>query len=1271
MSENKNKRESYYSALTGWRRAVPIILAAVAVFIAVCFITDSTGALGGGVASVLLGLFSYGAYAIPLLLVLHAVFYAQDVAKRRTVSRVIFSVITVIFISSIEYTVVFLGKELLFTPVEFFTEQKAGGFIGCAVAFALVKLLGSIGVLILAIALFAIYITFFFAGSNSTVGKAILTVLGAIAGALAAAEKGIKKLFDAPKRAKDNKEKKVSDKKNAELLDDQFFTTDGSMSELKIKELGIHETSIPSEENATLQSSVFHKSAVEDELSAVNPKESTAKPFAEKKSVNFSFDIPRETQVFENTIEVKETPATKKREFYGIDESAEAVFTKEFDPFDFIAAEKIAAKASSKAQKPEEDFGIGEMSRPLSSVTTEQAERERREAEFELRKRQLKEMRETDTADTKETYAPSYSEQRAPSQDTVKTVEFNLTNEPRIMRTEPLEGTPFRRTLEKQEHNEEETQRAAAHVAEVVAMNNPAYARSSNEYTYTQIKYIEKEDTPARSESQMYEATPIHDEKAVYEAAEYENTPTYTEPVSTPVINEYSTSSENAYSGEEFKTYSVPITEIQAAEKEEKEEEALKIERTILSPTPTPIESTVTSRDERYTVINENMPISEEHAIEEETEEADDGFVWSTEESTDAPSVSYGKSDDEGTVFSFGDDEEVEEDEEETEIYAELPEDEAIITEEIPPEEQNPEVIRQREMFPFLDRQENEEKEKEEQVSIVKEPETDKEETEEDDAPPFDVDEPKPASPSALAGLVAVEDVKKKDEKKDKKHDYSKYVFPPIELLGKDEAVTGEDVNIEIQENADKLIETLASFNVTASIKGVDRGPRITRYEVVPAKGVKVSNVMNLQDNIALELAANEIRMEAPIPGKSAIGIEIPNKHSSTVRLRDLLETEDFVGYKSKTSVCIGRDVAGQPVFGDIAKMPHLLIAGATGMGKSVCINALMISMLYKARPDEVKFIMIDPKQVEFTMYNGIPHLLVPVVSDAKQAAGVLMWAVEEMERRYGLLNPLCVRNVDAYNDKVTKDPSLGEPLSRIVIVIDEFADLMLQVRDPVENLVMRIAQKARAAGIHLIIGTQRPTANVITGTIKANIPSRISCKVASNVDSRTVLDASGAEKLLNKGDMLYAFAGAIKPLRVQGAFVSDGEVESIMEHLKKFSDGDNYDSHVMEEIERAAQKCSKKGSGSDYDDDGDDSSGEGYLNDRQFLDAVEVAVNTGKISTSLIQRKLSIGYGKAAKFIDIMEEMGIVGEPNGQRPREVNITPDEWREKLARLTLD
>ena len=331
-------------------------------------------------------------------------------------------------------------------------------------------------------------------------------------------------------------------------------------------------------------------------------------------------------------------------------------------------------------------------------------------------------------------------------------------------------------------------------------------------------------------------------------------------------------------------------------------------------------------------------------------------------------------------------------------------------------------------------------------------------------------------------------------------------------------------------------------------------------------------------------------------------------------------------------------------------------------MGKSVFINSMMISLLYKARPDEVRFIMIDPKKLEFNMYNGIPHLLVPVVTDPKQAAGALMWAVEQMEKRYEMIGALNVRNITAYNEKVRANPKLGEPMTRIIIVIDEFADLMLQVRNPVENLVMSIAQKARAAGIHLVIGTQRPSVNVLTGVIKANIPSRFTCKVVSNVDSRTILEQAGAEKLLNKGDMLYLVPGMSEPERVQSAYVSDKEVEDIMEFLKSQSSGSNYDADVLEEINRQAQRCSKDGDDSDRDDRSSGDSGEGYLNDRQFLDAVEVAVNTGKISTSLLQRKISIGFGKAAKFIDIMEDMGVVSGPNGQKPRDVLVTYDDWK---------
>lgn len=1153
MDENNNKKgENYFSLLKGFRRAVPIIFSAVALFIAVCFMTDSAGALGTGINALLLGLFSYGAYAIPPLLVLHALFYAEDVAKKRIISRVVFSVIAVLFVSTVEYIVAFWGKAHIFTPGAFFVSQSAGGFIGCTFGFVLTKLLGSVGVIILGVAVIAVYVTFFLARKNSAFGKVIFSLLSSFVGFLAKIERGTKKLFgkgDKPHKAKSKNE---LSKKSTELLDDQFFASDGKISNLKINELGINEEADDKPDVPDLRNSVFDTDTPNDA--------ECERPSNGKKDINLHYGIRKEEE------EAKAGASSSvKKESYGIDESAEAVFTSDFDPFDFVLAEKIATKASSRAAHTPRSFGITEeYARPVNLKTPEEIEREKRVLEFEMKKQRLREIHERN--EEPHTVEMSYGERPIGLH---KTVELSVENSPKQMAPDTSMNDSLRVTLDK---------------------------------------------SPI--------AEPIEDNFAK------------------PSLGEYTTERTEESHGVSFREFSTP----DEAADEEQSDNRIRIERTMLSSTPTPTER----------VVNEGTLADSTEKNGNVLDNTSD-LAW---ESDSKSSEEQAENEENHDMFSFADQDEysedgIEEDEDEPQ------------GEEIPLEERNPEVMKQRAMFPFLDTEDESETSPHDTENSTEEY---TEDSTEDDEPPFDVAY-EPEEPEApLAGLVAVgEPTAKKKEKK--KSDYTSFRFPPIELLGKDETVQGEDVSAEIQENADKLIETLASFNVTASIKGVDRGPRITRYEVVPAKGVKVSNVMNLQDNIALELAANEIRMEAPIPGKSAIGIEIPNKKSTTVRLRDLLETPDFIGFKSKTSVCIGRDVAGQPVFGDLATMPHLLIAGATGMGKSVCINALMISILYKARPDEVKFIMIDPKQVEFTMYNGIPHLLVPVVSDAKKAAGVLMWAVEEMEKRYAQLNSLYVRNVDAYNEKIANDPSLGETLSRIVIVIDEFADLMLQVRDPVENLVMRIAQKARAAGIHLIIGTQRPTANVITGTIKANIPSRISCKVASNVDSRTVLDASGAEKLLNKGDMLYAFAGAIKPLRVQGAFVSDGEVEAIMRHLQSMSDGDSYDSAVMEEIERAAQKCSKK-SDSSRDTD-DESNGEGYLNDQQFLDAVELAVNTGRIATSLIQRKLSIGYGKAAKFIDIMEDMGIVGEQNGQRPREVKITPDEWREKLARASLD
>ena len=849
-------------------------------------------------------------------------------------------------------------------------------------------------------------------------------------------------------------------------------------------------------------------------------------------------------------------------------------------------------------------------------------------------------------------FQPRFTNQTTNPKQPIKTVEFTITKEPKA------EPTPTAAPIAEAK-TPEATEDVAILIGQRVAQSNPTYQRSANDLkTFTKIVGGDDDELYRQLSGIMNTPAPKAEDKPVVEHV-IEETPvveTVTEAEKLPETVEFTFGETKEETPEidprssyqraagfasamvsesvEFRPYTPPTV---SAEPQPVAEPTIKVEREILPPTP-------------EAIVKESIPTPVAEPIVNWTSDDEEPFIDEDEEEEE---------------IDF--DEPI--DEKEEKIEAE----EEVIDEEIPLEEQNPDVIEMRKMFPFLANIEDKRATpapapKVEETPVAEEPAVE-EKTEIDDVPFF---EPVVSKRHTQQTTSLVPTEPKKPSKADKP-DYSDYKFPPIEFLSNDAGVNDGDIQAEIQENADKLIEALSSFNVTASIKGVDRGPRITRYEVVPAKGVKVSSIMNLQDDIALTLAAGDIRMEAPIPGKSAVGIEIPNKKSNIVRLRELLETEDFKGARSKTFVCIGKDVAGQPVFGDIAKMPHLLIAGATGMGKSVCINSLLISVLYKARPDEVKLIMIDPKQVEFTMYNGIPHLLIPVVSDPKQAAGALMWAVEEMERRYNLLNPLCVRNIDAYNEKIAQDPSLGEPMPKIVIVIDEFADLMLQVKDPVEALVMRIAAKARAAGIYLVIGTQRPSVNVITGVIKANVPSRISCKVMSNVDSKTVLDMGGAEKLLDKGDALYAPSGSPKPHRVQCAFVADSEVENIMSYLREQGGGTNYDSTVMEEIERAAQKCNKKGGGSNDRDDDDDggSSGEGYLNDRQFLDAVEVAVNSRKISTSLIQRKLSIGYGKAAKFIDIMEEMGVVGEANGQRPREVLLTPDEWREKLMRTQLE
>ena len=491
------------------------------------------------------------------------------------------------------------------------------------------------------------------------------------------------------------------------------------------------------------------------------------------------------------------------------------------------------------------------------------------------------------------------------------------------------------------------------------------------------------------------------------------------------------------------------------------------------------------------------------------------------------------------------------------------------------------------------------------------------------------------------------------------------YRFPDIEFLQKDPNPATFTVNDEIKNTSVKLVETLANFGVKTKITNICCGPTVTRYELQPEIGVRVKSIQNLSDDIALHLAAAGVRIEAPIPGKQAVGIEIPNKTVSTVYIRNLIENPKFAQLKSRLSVSLGMDVAGSPVYMDIAKMPHLLIAGATGMGKSVCINSFIVSLLYKARPDECKLLLIDPKKVEFGVYNGMPHLLVPVVSDPKKAAGSLAWAVGEMERRFQLIEEVGVRDIDSYNKTTENDPE-KEYMPKIVIIIDELADLMMTARDSVESSICRIAQKARAAGMHLVIGTQRPSVDVITGLIKANVPSRIACTVASQVDSRTIIDIAGAEKLLGRGDMLYAPVGCMKPVRVQGSFVTDGEIEKIIDFLKSGSEAE-YDSDIIDSIEREAEHCGEKkkgrgggddGSSEDYDADDRDAI---LDSDDAIFDAIKVAVDANMISTSLLQRKLSLGYSRAARIVDKLEKLGIVGPFEGSKPRKVLITAQEY----------
>ncbi|MBR4288278.1 MAG: DNA translocase FtsK [Clostridia bacterium] len=489
------------------------------------------------------------------------------------------------------------------------------------------------------------------------------------------------------------------------------------------------------------------------------------------------------------------------------------------------------------------------------------------------------------------------------------------------------------------------------------------------------------------------------------------------------------------------------------------------------------------------------------------------------------------------------------------------------------------------------------------------------------------------------------------------------YHFPPLSLLQSAPPAAAASAS-EQEQTAKKLVDTLASFGVKTSVCGIAKGPAVTRYELQPQPGVRVRSIVNLTDDIALALAAGGIRIEAPIPGKEAVGIEVPNRARETVFVRELIEKSEFMENPSRLNCSLGKDVAGKAVYCDLSKMPHILIAGATGMGKSVCLNSLIISILYHATPEEVQMILIDPKKVEMGMYNGIPHLLVPVVSDSKKAAGALNWAVIEMEKRFIEMEEVGVRDIKHYNEITANDPEKRR-MTHIVIIIDELADLMMTARDEVETSICRLAQKARAAGMHLVIGTQRPSVDVITGLIKANVPSRIACTVASQVDSRTIIDIQGAEKLMGRGDMLYAPVGVSKPLRVQGSFVSEKEIESVCDFIRSQRTA-HYDEAVSNLIEREAQKCGEKKKGGFFSSEEEGAAGSvGLFADKDPLleKAIDIAIAEKKVSTSLLQRKLSVGYARAAKLIDMMAEMHVVGEYAGSKPREVLWSDSYWAE--------
>ena len=518
---------------------------------------------------------------------------------------------------------------------------------------------------------------------------------------------------------------------------------------------------------------------------------------------------------------------------------------------------------------------------------------------------------------------------------------------------------------------------------------------------------------------------------------------------------------------------------------------------------------------------------------------------------------------------------------------------------------------------------------------------------------------PKITAPEPPKGNSLAEDQIHKDIAKAAKQPPAEYRIPPLSLLQKGKAATG-DSSRELKETAMRLQQTLNTFGVKVTITDISQGPSVTRYELQPEQGVKVSKIVGLADDIKLNLAATDIRIEAPIPGKAAIGIEVPNKENMTVALRDLLESKEFQEFNSNIAFAVGKDIAGKTVVADIAKMPHMLIAGATGSGKSVCINTLIMSILYKAHPDDVKLIMVDPKVVELSVYNGIPHLLIPVVTDPKKASAALHWGVSEMEDRYRKFADYNVRDLKGYNKKIETMPvpegeEAPKKMPQIVIIVDELADLMMVASNDVEGAICRLAQLARAAGIHLIIATQRPSVNVITGLIKANMPSRIAFAVTSGIDSRTILDMNGAEKLLGKGDMLFYPQGIPKPVRVQGAFVSDKEVSDVVNYIKEENGQVSYNAAVEEHMNNAESENMTVSI--------DSNSGTGDGRDAYFADAAKLLIEKEKGSIGMLQRYFKVGFNRAARIMDQLEEAGIVGPEEGTKPRRVLMTQEQFEQ--------